>query len=268
MKSIGCCLACLGSRAREGVADATSSAPNLHPSESMSTNADLSGLPDPDVKVASEVRSPPAEAVAVVEPTHSELIETGSKEESGQKLLIRTAISVLVLFGAVGLGALFLKPQLEAAGQWFVEQFGMLGMFLGVFASDAFGVPIPPDTYLVAAVTGGADPVSTIAVASVASVLGGNVAYWFGKKASQWRMLKRVMERFRERGERIFAKWGIWAVVISAWTPVPFMVICWFAGVFNMPYKQLFWSTMTRVPRHIVYFYIIVLGWSAGELGS
>jgi len=203
-----------------------------------------------------------------VEETHSALITAGAKDESGRKLAIQTIVSVVVLFAVVGLGALFLKPQLEAAGAWFVEQFGMVGMFLGVFASDAFGVPIPPDTYLVAAVTGGADPVSTIGVASLASVIGGNFAYWFGKQAGQWRMLKRLMERYRERGERLFARWGIWAVVIAAWTPVPFMVICWFAGVFNMPYKQLFWSTLTRVPRHVVYFYVIVLGWSAGGLGG
>lgn len=186
-------------------------------------------------------------------------------DESGRRLLLRTLGSVVLLFALVGVGAFLFKEPIQAAGLWFVEKFGLLGIAIGVLASDGFGVPVPPDTYLVAAVTGGADPVPVLAVVCAASVLGGNIAYVLGQKIGRWRWVQRLMARYKERGERLFRRWGVSAVTIAAWTPVPFMVVSWFAGVFDMPYKRFFLATLHRIPRHIAYYLIIVGGWWAGS---
>lgn len=174
--------------------------------------------------------------------------------------------SVIAVFTLVGAGAFFLHGELQAIGTWFVSTFGLLGVFVGVMLTDSVGIPIPPDTYLFAAVTAHMEPVSLLTVTSVTSIVGGNLAYLIGTKLHRWPFLKRRMDLFRVRGEALMSRWGVWAVAIAAWTPVPFSVVCWFAGAYEMNYRRFFFATLHRAPRIVVYYYVIVLGWHAGTV--
>ena len=190
--------------------------------------------------------------------------KTGEDRQT-QRLALQTSTGVLALFGAVALGALTYRAELEALGIWFVERFGVPGAVAGTFLADSIGFPIPPDVYLVAAVLGGAAPVPLLVFVSLTSVAGGNVAYWIGRGIIRWPWLARRFDWFRRRGDRHFQRWGWAAVALAAWTPLPFSVVCTLAGAFGMPRGRFALSTLHRIPRMIAYYVVIVAGWSLGN---
>ncbi len=184
---------------------------------------------------------------------------------SPRMLAFRTVTGLILLFGAMALGAWALKDPLTTLGQWFFTHYGLPGAFIGTILCDAFAVPVPVDTYLAAAVTAKVPALPILTVASLASLLGGAIAYKIGQHLHRIPILQRIMERFRPKGEALFTRWGSTAVAIAAWTPVPFAIVCWMAGTFKMPWTRFALATLHRIPRIILYYYIIKLGWFVGS---
>lgn len=183
----------------------------------------------------------------------------------GRALLIRTLLSVGALIVFAGIGAVAFRDPLTRLGTWIIHELGLLGAFIGTFLCDSVSLPVPPDTFLVAAVTGvNADPVAVIAVMCVASLIGAQVAYWLGGRFERWAWLSRRLQPIRAKGATLFERWGLTTVTIAAWTPLPFCIICWCAGMFKMPRRRFFMATLHRIPRFIATYAVIALGWTAG----
>ncbi len=210
-----------------------------------------SNTPD---KLAGDAPTPP-----------SQESQNGEEVPDARSLALRTIGGLLLLFVVVAIGAYFLKDTLEKVGVWFVANYGLPGMFVGTYISDTIGIPVPVDTYLVAAVSADVPTLPVLAVASAASILGGQTAYLIGRNIERVTWLRPLWERYRPRGEAVFKRWGVAAVAVAAWTPVPFSFVCIFAGTFRMKYSTFFLTTLNRIPRIILYYYVIVLGWLAGS---
>lgn len=187
--------------------------------------------------------------------------------KTSRRLALRTALSLLVLFGLMVLGGMTIKDSLENVGDWIWDHFGFGGVFLGTMLSDTFGVPIPVDAYLVAAVTANAPSLPVIITACVASLCGGSMAWWLGTRLERMPRLNAMLSPYRLRGEKLFKRWGVAAVAVAAWTPLPFSIACWCAGTFKMSFRTFFLTTLHRVPRIIIYYYAIALGWTVGNFG-
>ncbi|MFB6265281.1 MAG: YqaA family protein [Bradymonadaceae bacterium] len=170
----------------------------------------------------------------------------------------------ILVVGLIFLAGLLLRAPLRNAADWLVAEMGMTGMFVGIFVADAFTVPIPPDTYLFLGIAADTDLVATLAVCSLASVAGGNVAYWIGPYIERIPLLESRLENFRPRGEALFSKWGGWAVSVAAMTPVPFSVVSWLAGIYRMPYSRFLAASLVRIPRIVGYYALYSLGWAPG----
>ncbi len=165
------------------------------------------------------------------------------------------------------LGYFLFEPVTTAAVQA-VEFLGPIGLFIGVFASDALGFPVPPSTYLFAAVAAESPIAIVLAITIIASITGATVAYHVGPLLTRAPIVGRILERHRPRGEALFERWGIWAVGIAALTPLPFALFCWLAGIYKMPFKRFFSATLVRAPRIIAYYGFFALGWAgAAALG-
>ena len=162
----------------------------------------------------------------------------------------------------VFVAGLFLREPLEAFANWVVAELGLVGVFAGVFITDAFTFPVPPDTYLFIAVASDAPVAPILAVCCLASVLAGLVAYKIGPYVSSLPFLRPRLERFRPRGEQLFVRYGVWTVALAALTPVPFSITCWLAGTYRMPFQKFFLATFARVPRLLGYYALYALGWA------
>ena len=68
--------------------------------------------------------------------------------------------------------------------------------------------------------------------------------------------LRNKIEQWRVKGEHLFDRWGVWTVAIGALSPLPYSITCWFAGIYNMPYRRFFLATLFRIPRIIAYYMI------------
>jgi len=180
-----------------------------------------------------------------------------------QTLVIQGAGTALVVVLSVVLIAVLAREPAVQASDWIVEQLGLWGIAIMVLLADTFTFPVPPDAYLLAAVASHADELPILAVISVSSILAGNLAYFVGPLLQNVPILGKRIERFRGRGEQLFKKWGLWTVVVAALTPIPFSIVCWFAGIYKMPYRPFFIGTLTRFLRFALFYYLFVFGWTS-----
>ena len=106
---------------------------------------------------------------------------------------------------------------------------------LGVLsAAEAVFFPLPPDPLLIALAL--AHPERALlygALTTATSVAGGLVGHWLGLRFG-----RPVLERYRrpgtERVERLFHRYGLWAVVLAGFTPLPFKLFTVSSGVLGM----------------------------------
>ena len=183
-----------------------------------------------------------------------------------RRLVVETiAFTVAVVLSVALLGYYFRRP-LEAIARWMIQHLGYAGLFGGVFAADAFTVPIPPDFYLFISIAGGSNVALTLIACSAASVVGGNLAYLLGPYIERLPLLRTRLDEFRPRGEYLFDHWGGWAVGIAAMTPVPFSIVSWLAGIYRMRYPAYFAASLFRIPRIVGYYALYAYGWAPSAL--
>ena len=115
---------------------------------------------------------------------------------------------------------------------------------LGSFAESII-FPIPVDVLLM--------PMSLLnpsmaiwfaMVAMVASVLGGIAGYWLGLRFGRPVLHRFVSPAKADSAERLFNKYGAWAVVVAAITPIPYKVFTISAGVLNLELKKFIFASV------------------------
>ncbi len=184
------------------------------------------------------------------------------KEVPLRGIVVQAILFTLALFGLAVLLSQYLEQPTRTFARWVLEELGLAGIFLSVLAADAFTFPVPPDTYLLVAVAAETTVVPILATVIVASLMATVIAYWFGPQIVKIPLIRKRVERFEAKGVALFQKYGLWTVTLAALTPIPFSIVCWFAGIYRMPFLRFVAATLTRIPRFIAYYYLIVLGWT------
>ena len=132
-----------------------------------------------------------------------------------------------------------------------VEDYGYLGIFVISF-TESIIQPIPPDPFISGGTIFGLNPLYASIIATVGSVLGAVVGYFLGKFLGEPVFKKFFKEDWYNKGELLFRKYGIWAVIIAAVSPIPFKAVCWLAGIFEMPIGGfILASFIGRFPRFL-----------------
>jgi len=144
-----------------------------------------------------------------------------------------------------------------------VLEYGYLGIFIISF-TESIIQPVPPDPFITGATAFGLSPFISAFIAAVASVLGGSVGYFLGKFLGEPVAKKIIKEHYYQKGEELFNKYGIYAILVGALTPVPYKVICWMAGTFEMNFVKFFIASFVgRFPR---FFAVAIFGQFLGNL--
>lgn len=189
--------------------------------------------------------------------------EVHASDMSLRAIIIQTIVITIIIVAAVALLAKVAYEPFQSFAMSAIKVFGLPGVLFGLWLTDTFTFPIPTDTYLVVAVASKRPLLSTMALISLVSVIAGNCAYFVGPWLTKVPFIKDRIEGFRPRGERLFGRWGVGAVAIGALTPLPYSVICWFAGIYKMPYRRFALSTLFRIPRMVGYYLLIADQWIA-----
>ncbi len=123
------------------------------------------------------------------------------------------------------------------------QAMGLQGLALNSFIESFFLLP-PPDILLITMDL--ANPSKALYYAficTIASSLGGGVGYaigyWGGRPAFNWMFRKKGKEQF-EAVEKLYEKYGVTAVLLAAFTPIPYKVFTIASGILSMN----FWKFM------------------------
>jgi len=122
---------------------------------------------------------------------------------------------------------------------WAGSPLAPLALFLNAVA-EAILFPVPPDllliaTCLVAVATGKGGLCFVFALVTTAgSVSGGIIGYTIGLKGGRPVAKKLYDEEKIALADRLYERYGVWAVAVAGFTPVPYCIFTVLSGVLRM----------------------------------
>ena len=130
--------------------------------------------------------------------------------------------------------------------EWLMD-YGVIGLILVSFTDSAFS-PIIPEVMLIPMGIAAPEKVWLYAFyTTVSSILGALLGWYIGKKLGRPVLLKFIKADKIEKVEYYFERYGAMAILIAAFTPVPYKVFTVFSGISKMRIKTLvFWSILGR----------------------
>lgn len=173
---------------------------------------------------------------------------TESKEAAGKepdrvvrKLFRQTLVGIVILvLGVVFLARVFPEPVL-AISQKFIEITGVFGVGVGIMFADSLHVFVPPDVFLMIAVAGKLNSILVIVSASIGSLIGGTVSYLTGRiLLPKIEGVASFVKKHEQKLEHYLHRYGFWAVVLAALTPLPYSWVSLAAGTMRMRYLLFF----------------------------
>lgn len=120
--------------------------------------------------------------------------------------------------------------------QGFVQAYGLAGAFV-IAVLESFIFPVPTATFIAPFAAMGVDPVLLIVVTTAGSVIGAVVGYVLGLKLGR-PAAERLFKKHIPRVEKWYDRWGAWAVLIAAFSPIPFKVFTWTSGIFELDFRK------------------------------
>jgi undecaprenyl-diphosphatase len=139
--------------------------------------------------------------------------------------------------------------------QAFVQAYGLPGAFV-IAVLESFIFPVPTATFIAPFTALGVDPVTIIIVATVGSVIGAVIGYVLGLKLGR-PAAERLFKKHIPKVEKWYDKYGVWAVFIAAFSPIPFKVFTWTSGIFELDFKKfLIASIVGRVLQFTIAAYV------------
>lgn len=205
--------------------------------------------------------APPAKissSTKISTPTQAPLPRTlAQRELAPKKLIIQTIFGLIVLVALLTLLSSYFRLEMEAWSHSFISNTGIWGVGLGFFIPDAFTLPIPPDTFLVAGHLGGLDFWLILIWASVGSILGGCWGFLMIRHFTTYPKIKTWLAPKIKRGEAFMQAYGLWALAVAALTPLPYSMICWACGAMGVRFIPFVTVSLLRIPRVAIYLLLI-----------
>jgi len=174
-------------------------------------------------------------------------------------IITAIVLIILALILTVG-GQIFLKAPLENIADEVVGRMGYVGIFISIFLLDLLILPLSPDVILFLSIASRAEPYISLPLICLASVLAGTAAYYVGHFLGNRKLVKRMIGKYERRGKYLVGKYGIYAIILSALTPVPYSTICMIAGILDMRYPEFLVGTLWRIPKFLTWYVIMSLG--------
>ena len=127
----------------------------------------------------------------------------------------------------------------EEVLSWF-DAFGAASLGVVSF-TEAIIQPVPPDLLLLPLLYEADGEVTTVlwlwSMVTITSVLGSIVGYWIGNKWGRSLIDRFGKEKHTKKLEILFERYGTLGIFIAAFSPIPYKVFGWFAGMGKMDMK-------------------------------
>ncbi len=172
------------------------------------------------------------------------------------KKLIGRMITLMALFLVIyAIGLFFVKDHYQNLAFWVAKTLGLGGIALFVFINDLFIIPMTVDILFPFVMNH--NRVELLLVMGLSSALGGIGGYLIGRVIGHLSIIEAQIARFSKEGRLLIEKYGAWAVVIAALSPIPFTTVCYLAGMVKISPLKIVFATLARIPRMILYYFVI-----------
>ncbi|RME81467.1 MAG: hypothetical protein D6785_08955 [Planctomycetota bacterium] len=188
-------------------------------------------------------------------------------KESHQRL---KKLSFQLLFAMLGIFLLaiiltyILKDSIFFYSKLFVENLGLYGVFFGVLFTDTSLLPLTHEPIVFLGISGGISPYILLITSSSASILAGILGYCLGRALGKTDFFERLQKRMDPRVRLWIENYGLISVGVGAFTPLPFAPTTWTAGAFRLPFRPFLLVCFFRIPREIIFIWLMVQGWNLG----
>lgn len=137
-----------------------------------------------------------------------------------------------------------------------------------ILAANAFTesifFPVPPDLLLIGIAILDPDKALWLAgIVTVSSVAGAVVGHWLGRRFGRPLLHRFVAESKILAVERLFQRYGVWAVLVAAFTPIPYKVFAVAAGSLDLDRRRFILASLAG--RGARFFALGVLIFAYGE---
>ena len=130
--------------------------------------------------------------------------------------------------------------------------------------TESIFFPVPPDVLLIGiAVLEPERALWLAGIVTVSSVAGAVVGHWLGRRWGRPLLHRLVKPAKTETVERLFRKYGVWAILLAAFSPVPYKVFAILAGVLELDRRSF--VAASAAGRGARFFAIGVLVFFYGE---
>lgn len=130
--------------------------------------------------------------------------------------------------------------------------------------TEAIFFPVPPDPLLIAiSISKPHLSVWLAALVTITSVTGGYIGYLLGQRFGKPILHRFVSESKILRTERLVSTYGLWAILLAAFTPIPYKVFAITAGVLNLNQRTFIIASL--VGRGIRFFALAALVMAYGD---
>jgi membrane protein YqaA with SNARE-associated domain len=177
-------------------------------------------------------------------------------------LIQKAALGLVAILALAGLCGFLLQGPIEAGAGWFVDRFGLPGIFLGVLFTDSSIIPMTHEPVLLLGISGKLPTWPLLATASSASVIAGFLGYSLGFFLVGRTRLRPFVERKWPQFAGFVKRYGAKGVAVAALLPIPFAVATWSAGMMGVPFGQVAAASLLRIPKTAFYFFLLLGTWA------
>lgn len=133
-----------------------------------------------------------------------------------------------------------------------IQHYGYGGIF-SLTALEQFIFPVPADIFIAMGTSAGLPFKKVILYVLAGALAGSYMGYFLGKYLGHPFMEWLFGKTRLDRGERFIKKYGVWGVIVAGLTPIPFKLVTWTAGIFEMPLgKYTLGVIIGRMPRYLI----------------
>jgi membrane protein YqaA with SNARE-associated domain len=135
----------------------------------------------------------------------------------------------------------FLSPSVD----YVVNSNYSLVLLALVSTAESIFLPIPPDVFLI--------PLSLInpsfsfifaLIATIFSISGGVIGYYIGNKGGKPLVRKLISKEKLDKVRVFYNKYDIWAILIAAFSPIPYKVFTISAGLFDLNLRRFMLASL------------------------
>lgn len=94
----------------------------------------------------------------------------------------------------------------------------------------------------------------------VFNIIASMIGYYVGMKVGYPILRYFSSEEVLEKAKKLFDKWGVMAVAVGAFTPIPYTIVVFLAGISKMNFKKyVLAGIIGRVPRYVLGGYVVAI---------